>query len=359
MGSFRVIYRSAPAYDGHEPEADPVCALLADMENMRPLADPYPRRDAHGGPDDAWHPPKRATSEWKTVGRRSAHALLDDGQDIHDDVDLVKAEKKAWASIRKRFDRWATPSLGDAPVVGNPFKIANHPTDLLVDDRGDLVLDDDEKLVPVSQSWDWARPPALYRWLSVDTPVGSFRVIYRSAPAYDGHEPEADPVCALLADMENMRPLADPYPRRDAHGGPDDAWHPPKRATSEWKTVGRRSAHALLDDGQDIHDDLAATANGVTTWRATQAEMAARNPEGILQTRHFRASPEQPRDHLITLFDSIGFDIFPGAREWALGEDATADATPERVPVYTATTEAGWLAWEKRQADKARGGNHG
>ena len=261
-----------------------------------------------------------------------------------DDVALLKAERKAWAAIKKRFQRWESPALRESPTPGNPFGMANHRTDLLVDDNEDLVLGDGGRPSAASRTWDWTRPAVLYRWLSVVTSEGAYRVIYSSAPAYDGHEREADPCDSLLTDMRDMRPLGgrkpkadrpvhsllkdadvslpgDPYPRRAAHGGPDDAWNPPKRATGEWKTVGRRSARAFLDEGQDMHDELACVANDVKTWRATKEEMAARNPEGILQTRHFRARPEQPRDHLLTLFESIGFDLFPGAREWALNEE--------------------------------------
>ena len=64
---------------------------------------------------------------------------------------------------------------------------------------------------------------------------------------------------------------------------------------------------------QDVHDQAAAAANGVTTWKASPNEVNARNPEIIMATRHWQAGADAPPDALLRLWESLGFSIAPGA----------------------------------------------
>ena len=186
------------------------------------------------------------------------------------------------------------------------------------------VAPEDEKLRRAEcKEWDclrqrFHRAGALYRWFSVGTSSGASRVIFSSTPAFDGQTPLDDPVGTVLDVLHNVRPLADPYPKRNAHGGPKDAWQPPKAGTGEWWTVGTRPAYALLEMNPDVHDQAAAAANGVTTWKAGTDEVNARNPESIVATRHWEAGADAPPDALLRLWESLGFSIVQ--RAWALVE---------------------------------------
>ena len=77
--------------------------------------------------------------------------------------------------------------------------------------------------------------------------------------------------------------------------------------------MGTRPAYALLDLNQDVHDQAAAAANGVTTWKAAPDEVNARNPEFIMATRHWHAGADASPDALLRLWESVGFSIAPEA----------------------------------------------
>ena len=77
--------------------------------------------------------------------------------------------------------------------------------------------------------------------------------------------------------------------------------------------MGTRPAYALLEMNQDVHDQAAAAANGVTTWKAGTDEVNPRNPENIRATRHWQARADAPPDALLRLWESLGFSIAPGA----------------------------------------------
>ena len=138
----------------------------------------------------------------------------------------------------------------------------------------------------------------------------------RWEPAVDGFEPLADPEAALLAVLGHTTSLDEPYPRRPAHGGPDDKWAPKYTETGKWVTIGHRSARALLEMNQDTHDEAAAVANGVWTWRASEAEVNARTPEVIMRTRHWAGPPHKPAKILFNLFELIGFTV--SEKKWLL-----------------------------------------
>ena len=181
-----------------------------------------------------------------------------------------------------------------------------------------VAPDDGELREAECKEWDclrqrFHRAGALYRWLSVWTPDGASRVIFSSTPAFDGQAPLEDPVAGVLDVLRNVRPLGDPYAKRNAHGGPKDTWQPSKAGTGGWWTVGTRPAYALLEKDQDVHDQAAAAANGVTTWKATPDEVNARNPEIILATRHWEAGADASPDALLRLWESLGFSIAPRA----------------------------------------------
>ena len=171
------------------------------------------------------------------------------------------------------------------------------------------------------------RAKALYRFFSVVTEDGRpFRVIFSSAPAFDGQEPLDDSVAEILEVLRWVRPLRAPYPKRDAHGGPNDAWRPKETKTGEWVTVATRPAHALLEMNQDTFDEAAAVANGVSTWKASTDQLNARNAETIIATRHWKAPANAPEDTLLKLWESLGFEITPQAWE-AVGGKATGKRT--------------------------------
>ena len=75
------------------------------------------------------------------------------------------------------------------------------------------------------------------RWLSTVTPLGAFRVIFASAPLFDGQTPLEDPEAYLLDTMHQVSSLSEPYKRRPAHGGPNDEWMFKTTATGDWATV--------------------------------------------------------------------------------------------------------------------------
>ena len=93
---------------------------------------------------------------------------------------------------------------------------------------------EDEKLRREEcKEWDRVRQRlhragALYRWFSVWTSGGASKVIFSSTPGFDGQTHLDDPVATVLDVLHNVRPLGDPYPKRNAHGGPKDAWQPPQ-----------------------------------------------------------------------------------------------------------------------------------
>ena len=98
----------------------------------------------------------------------------------------------------------------------------------------------------------------------------------------------------MLDAVRRMAPLRDPYPKRDAHGGPDDAWKPSNIKNDEWVIVGTRSGKALNPGQQDVkeqdvYDEAAADAAGVATWIAAAAEVNGRAPEEIVRTRQSAA----------------------------------------------------------------------
>ncbi len=174
-----------------------------------------------------------------------------------DDVALLAAEKKDWATIRKRLQRSG----------------------------------------------------ALFRWFGTMTAAGAERVIYSSEPAFDGAGPLSDPVAALLETLRATTALRDPYPRRRAHDGPDGPWKPTKVQNGKWATMGTRPSYALLEMRQDAHDVAAAAANNVNTWKATPEELANRAAETIERTRHWAVLSAAPTETLFQLWESVGFDL--------------------------------------------------
>ena len=190
---------------------------------------------------------------------------------------------------------------------------------------GSEALDDEALVKAERREWDRVRKRlqragALFRWFSSITSEGVFRVIYSTAPAFDGHRPVEYPESELLETLKVTSSLREPYRRRPAHGGPADAWRPKRTVTGEWTTVGSRSAAALLESGQDTYDEAEATANEVETWRASTREVNARSPETILRTRHWVAPQTKPLDLLFNLWNELGFDMSEKAWVHAFGD---------------------------------------
>jgi hypothetical protein len=194
------------------------------------------------------------------------------------------------------------------------------------------ALPEDASLLAAElREWDRLRKSlqrfeALYRWFSTLDEAGAHRVIYSSFPITEGQSPLEDPVADLLDTVRAMQPPGDPYPKRRSHDGPADAWRPPQARNKEWLSVGYRSGRALLEMDQDVYDQAAAAAHGVATWRATAAEVEARDPEAIVQTRHWKAPANAPADTLPSLWQSLGFSI-----SWTKWEATFDPGGPERA----------------------------
>ena len=209
-----------------------------------------------------------------------------------------------------------------------------YQTHLLV---GTATEDDLELCKEQRREWDrlrkrLQRAGALYRWFSIVTEQGAFRVIFASEPLYDDQTPLEDSEATLLDVMRSVTSLSDPYPRRPAHGGPNDAWQPKKTASGDWVTVGTRPPWALMEMNQDAYDEAAAVANGVRTWRASQEEVNSRSPEAIMHTRHWLALPTGPPDLLVTLWRELGFKVSQRVWDRAFGDQfhgSREETTPD------------------------------
>lgn len=253
------------------PVDDTGRSIRPDMIELAMLRRANPLRGAsHLVISQGWRNPSNAVYHRRILFRLTRMALrnhliagglvyrydLRVGTDTEDDLELCKAEKREWDRLRKRLQRC----------------------------------------------------DAMYRWFSTITDEGASRVIFASAPLYDGQVPLEDSEGELQTVMHSVTSLSNPYKRRPAHGGPDDAWQPKQTRTYKWVTVGTRPAAALLEHGQDHYDEAAAVANGVRTWVATEEEVNGRTPEVIVRTRHWAAPTGRP-DTLFTLFEEFGFEM--------------------------------------------------
>ena len=191
--------------------------------------------------------------------------------------------------------------------------------------------DDAALLKEEQKEWDrdrkrLQRAHSQYRWLSTLTEDGAARVIFASEPIYDGQEPLADPEATLLDAVRLMAPLRAPYPKRDSHGGPDDTWKPARVENYEWVIVGSRPGHVIESGGQDIHDQAAAAAVGVSTWMADDQEVNGRAPEEIMRSRHWQAPAGSHRYTLFQLFHSVGFQMLPEKWDRSFGHEGEGAA---------------------------------
>ena len=218
--------------------------------------------------------------EHQAGGGSIYHTRLRVGTNSEDDREICEAERREWDRLRKRLQR-----LG-----------------------------------------------AKYRWFSIVTDEGAFREIFASEPLSVGQQPLDDPEAALLGVVRQTRPLGQPYKKRPSHGGAPE-WQPPRTENGKWVTVGHRPAEALLEYDQDPYDEAAAAANGVRTWRASEAEVNAQSPEAILRTRHWLAPPTSPNDILYNLFEEVGFNMSRKAWDWAFGERTSRVGAIDRESV--------------------------
>ena len=86
-----------------------------------------------------------------------------------------------------------------------------------------------------------------------------------------------------------------------------------------------------VEENQDMYDESEAVSRGVITWKATPAEVDGRNPEDIVQTRHWQAADEHPPESLFKLWEDLGFNMIQQAWDRNFQTGALHNTSPMMV----------------------------